>query len=429
QLAVGRLPFEGATPHSLLKRIAGGEYLPPERANPHVHAQLARIITRALARDPARRYQSAGALLEDIDAMLLRLGIDGEAGLKTLLADPQAHARDLQAQLGGRYLALGRAAMARGATGHAVEDFNRILAIDPNHAEVRSILKRLSARQWTWRVARAVGLGALGAALITLVAPSIAQWWQASARVLAARPGATLAAVTLTRDVPFELRGRGDLYINGQLVGSAVTGVISHALAAGPHSARLVGDKKSDEASFTVPSAGPVSAVRLDVVVVETPVVRTREIAFKPGTGWVTVYVDGAREPAIREAMGDFKLRLPYGTRRLRFENDRAQPLERELVVSDGEPIGVVVIHLKPLPAKLYIDGAPDGAIVEVAGKATLINERTRGEPIFVPLEFAPGEKSRAYDVSVKKDGQTFRQRMVFHAGEEQRLQVPGEPL
>ena len=87
-------------------------------------------------------------------------------------------------------------------------------------------------------------------------------------------------------------------------------------------------------------------------------------------------------------------------------------------------------VRLKPLDAKLRIDGAPDGVVVEVAQRRFVLNERTREDPIFVPLP--EGQGAKEYEVIVRsQDGEHefLRQRVLFKPGEEQTLAVPTKPL
>src|SRR5210317_776114 len=60
--STGRLPFVGRNPHHLLKLLLGGEYPDPLRLHPAIGAELAAIMQKALARDPADRYQSAAEM-------------------------------------------------------------------------------------------------------------------------------------------------------------------------------------------------------------------------------------------------------------------------------------------------------------------------------------------------------------------------------
>ena len=64
-LAVKRM-FEGETMH-VLSLVREAQYDPPEEVIPDLPAKLNEILRRALAKDPANRYQSAGEMLADIE--------------------------------------------------------------------------------------------------------------------------------------------------------------------------------------------------------------------------------------------------------------------------------------------------------------------------------------------------------------------------
>ncbi|MFQ3660890.1 MAG: serine/threonine-protein kinase, partial [Chloroflexaceae bacterium] len=73
----GRRAFEGSVQEVLLGHLYG-QIVPPSRLNPALSPDLDAVIVRATARDPAERYQSAGAFVRD-----LRLAAQG-AGAATV---------------------------------------------------------------------------------------------------------------------------------------------------------------------------------------------------------------------------------------------------------------------------------------------------------------------------------------------------------
>jgi len=74
-LAAGRAPFHGTTPADIMCRVVSEEPPPPRRLRPEVHRDVETIIVRAMEKEPARRYASAGALADDIDRFLRGEGI------------------------------------------------------------------------------------------------------------------------------------------------------------------------------------------------------------------------------------------------------------------------------------------------------------------------------------------------------------------
>lgn len=156
QLAVGRLPFEGATAHALLRKILEGRFTDAARAAPRVGHRFAAIVAKALARDPDARYPSAEALRNDLCAFLKEAGWDvPERELRAYFADPDTVVAALLERLKERLPALGEAAQRAGNAGDAMGYFNRALAIDPGNTRVLSLVRRAARRRQVLRVVRA----------------------------------------------------------------------------------------------------------------------------------------------------------------------------------------------------------------------------------------------------------------------------------
>jgi serine/threonine protein kinase len=70
ELLTLRAPVTGDTPAELMKQLADGVPTPPRRINPAVPRDLETIVLTALAREPGRRYTTAGELAADLRAFL-----------------------------------------------------------------------------------------------------------------------------------------------------------------------------------------------------------------------------------------------------------------------------------------------------------------------------------------------------------------------
>jgi serine/threonine protein kinase/tetratricopeptide (TPR) repeat protein len=66
EMATGRAAFSGETPAQTALAITGRQPTHPRSLNRAMPAGLGRIIMRALAKDPAQRYQSTGDLFDDL---------------------------------------------------------------------------------------------------------------------------------------------------------------------------------------------------------------------------------------------------------------------------------------------------------------------------------------------------------------------------
>src|SRR5205085_3044897 len=62
--------FPGRDRQELLRQIAFEEPKPPRRVDPVVPADLETIVLKALAKDPAERYATAGALADEMRRFL-----------------------------------------------------------------------------------------------------------------------------------------------------------------------------------------------------------------------------------------------------------------------------------------------------------------------------------------------------------------------
>jgi len=72
-LATGQAPFESARRGTLIQDIRDGESAPPAQLNPELSPGLCTIITKAMAREPGERYDSAAEMAADLQLALKRL--------------------------------------------------------------------------------------------------------------------------------------------------------------------------------------------------------------------------------------------------------------------------------------------------------------------------------------------------------------------
>jgi eukaryotic-like serine/threonine-protein kinase len=70
ELLTGRPPFKGATTLETLERLRTQEPVPPSRLQPKLPHDLSTICLKALAREPARRYATAGEMADDLRRFL-----------------------------------------------------------------------------------------------------------------------------------------------------------------------------------------------------------------------------------------------------------------------------------------------------------------------------------------------------------------------
>ncbi len=70
RLVTGRTPFRGQTVKDILRAQVKEDAEPPSKANADVSPEVSAIIQRLMEKDPAARYQTANALLEDLEELL-----------------------------------------------------------------------------------------------------------------------------------------------------------------------------------------------------------------------------------------------------------------------------------------------------------------------------------------------------------------------
>ncbi len=465
QLTTGLLPFQGESPAALLLAITKGTYDPPAKHNPRIHRNIARIIDRCMAKDPKNRYGTADDLRADIDAVLAQAGIPegGQLHLKEALENRSRFSQQLENDLVGTYFELGKTALENGHTGTALEHFDRVLSQEPEHKEVRALMLSLEKRSWGKKLAFLVATAAIFIGVLTLGIKALPpDLFDPTSATVPAQPTTKPAVSPKTvapkqRSVGFVFEGRGDLYVDGNLVAKGIFNSFATLVSPGEHTVRFVGPLDQDEQSFTVYEQGPVDPIRLKVrsevekpnpppmptpqpvpaakpqpAIVEPKPIQakagqTREVTFRTDGGWAHVDLNGKR--IANNKFGKFRLEIPHGRHKVRFTNTDALPEEMTLVVNESQPpVGSpIVIRLKPKPALLYLTGEPNGSLVRIAGRAYPRDALTRGDPIHVQLP--KGKGRHAYRLSVEDNGKViFEKTVEFSAGKRLDVAVAGQP-
>jgi eukaryotic-like serine/threonine-protein kinase len=157
-LATGRLPFSGKNPQQILRRVVECEYPDPLRIRASIGGALRGIIVRAMAKAPADRHAGVAELEAALLAFLEASGVrDPDLCLVEYLADPEAKAVALIAEIVPRLVVLGTSAAERGDVPAALDSWNRVLALDEGNEEVMRRIKALGRAQGK---RRALGIAA-----------------------------------------------------------------------------------------------------------------------------------------------------------------------------------------------------------------------------------------------------------------------------
>jgi len=148
QLTVGKLPFEGKNPHEILKRIGECRFPDPRQANPRVGNELGKIILKAMAREPADRFPDITDMLAALERFLDGSGLgDSAKELARYFQAPTSYELALKARLIDHLTRRGKQLLADKQSGAALELFDRVLTIVPQHPPVLALLDGMARRR------------------------------------------------------------------------------------------------------------------------------------------------------------------------------------------------------------------------------------------------------------------------------------------
>jgi serine/threonine-protein kinase len=354
---VGELPFSGANPAQVLRRVLDGLYTPAEQAHPRVGKRFSRLLDRALARDPAERLPDVVALREALAAELERVEIgDARELLDRWAEDPEALAQAEEPRLVQKLCALGKAAARVGDPVGAADDYNRALAYAPHDAELLKIVAGMRRNEARARLLRKLAPVLLGA----------------------------VAAGTLAFLVGKALRARPDVPAPPASVAVAASSA-APAMSAPPASTSAsAGPPATTASTARIPvTVRPVRPV--DPRVVSRKVTITR---LRPENG-VLVRIDRS-ETATPVSVGQ-TFDLDGEEHTLRFSCLGEMCEQKVVTIAPGRGDDALRVELRILPARLVVDGeaghlyglverpelaaVPPGAVLTVPmslGKATV---------------------------------------------------------
>jgi eukaryotic-like serine/threonine-protein kinase len=427
QMATGALPFSGKNPHEVLRRVSEGKFADPRTVNRLVSDQLARVISRSLARKPDDRYPS-------IEAMVVELRIyAGDAGLgnpREELRHYLTESEDYEKVLVPRMVsALVDSGLREQATKHrarALELWNRALVFEPDNKVVLSELRRLERGERMRRWAIGGGIVAALAALVTgglsMATKAINQRKSAVAVERAAGGGKTAPvahapapnneaqpAAAPTR-VPPPSRG--------------VSSAISNAVRV-VREARRPSTPDKAPARNEAPATSGQPEKTADDTVAEKAAVPTITLALGFTPSRVEVWMDGKK--AFDYGPQQNRITIPWNQpHRLEFRNDTCCNRKEVLVGPQlyRPPNDHLFVNLDPKPARLVVSLDPP-----VPGATLLIREvnDSKGKPWRaralpgekIPVPFDGGDEMRkSLEVTVFKGDKTTVNQVTITAGE-----------
>ncbi len=200
---VGHLPFEGANPAQVLRRVLACSFPKPDDEQPPIGRMWAAILERALQRNPNDRFVDCAEMEEAIGTELAHLGVtEPSEELARFLANPSAYAAEHKTRLIAVLCEKAGHARQAGDVMRAAADYNRAIAYAPDDRDLMRSLARVNAITKRSKLARqasyALVLGAACASLSFAGNRAIRKTWLARAAsqgVIVGLPGAASAAV------------------------------------------------------------------------------------------------------------------------------------------------------------------------------------------------------------------------------------------
>jgi serine/threonine-protein kinase len=152
QMVVGRTPFQGKDPLTVIAALVSGEFLRPGQVDARVGPELEAVILRCLKRQPAERYADGAALataLRELAAATspARAIGDDAAALSAFHDDHAAFERRIGPAVADGAVDRARASVRRGELTKALAQINRALAYAPGHRGAESVLGTISSRR------------------------------------------------------------------------------------------------------------------------------------------------------------------------------------------------------------------------------------------------------------------------------------------
>jgi len=164
---VGHLPFEGANPAQVLRRVLEGVYPDAERERGTVGKRWSAVLDRALAHDPAARFPNALAMRDALVDELRRLGVTSpRAEIEAWCDGPEAYAAAHEKRMIDRLCAQARAARQAGDSLAAAADYNRALAYAPHDQQLLRVVASMHRAEARRRFVRRMAPALLGAIVL-----------------------------------------------------------------------------------------------------------------------------------------------------------------------------------------------------------------------------------------------------------------------
>jgi serine/threonine-protein kinase len=150
-MVVGRTPFPGKDPLTVIAALMAGEFLRPSQVDAHVGPELEAVILRCLKRTPAERYADGNAVHAALREVASASAVGDEAAaVRAFHEDHAAFEKSVGRAVADAAVDKGRACVKRGELSRALAHINRALAYVPGHRGAEALLSTISSRRrWT----------------------------------------------------------------------------------------------------------------------------------------------------------------------------------------------------------------------------------------------------------------------------------------
>jgi serine/threonine-protein kinase len=382
EATVGQVPFDGSNPHAIIKKIVEGKFIHPLNANPKLEHHLAKTIAKCLVPNPDDRYQTAKALMYDLDRSLETIGITAISDeLAAYFSNPEQWWAGKIPNIIAQTLDLGLASSRSGQHTLAIDHFNRVLALEPGNEKALAATKSMYKKR---RINRALGWTAITVSIVIAIAAGV---WASNADFGARRSEAN------------------NMDLNGDQA----------AIQASPDAR----PQKNKVTVFDAGAAEPAPSVSTSSPKVPSRrITAKREIVFTPSPMAVTIVIDGKKRflfgPTSRKQL------VAPGRHTISFiPNDEKRFVEKTWKIN--VPPGNKPFHfrerLRWRPATLMVR-SDVAATVTIPGRAT----HTANKLFKVSIKNGPKEK---ITVLVSADGyMPITKQVSLTAGEQAELAV-----
>jgi len=364
-LVTGQLPYAGSNPSIILRNIIEGVRREVLDVQPGVAPKLADVINRLLELEPDARYDSAEAVAIALAAVLDEVELTPEAdwSLIRYLVAADDYEERLRDHLDEVLLDQGRSALRTGDHLVAQRMFNRLLAQDPHHEEVLTLLSDLH-QHGPDDGDHARALTGLGGGLAVLAIGVAAWWWMVPPDDLG------LVGTESVARVPPPIAARGTMDPEELILAPEprVTQVARPIAALPPKS--LPVRTTTDDLGYPVAVAEPD----------QEPAEVLEPVADEPATlvitlgrkSYANVYIDGVEvgqvpfKPRYRVEAGPHELRLggPAVEDFVRaFTAEAGGVVEFKGVLLERKPVRVVVPESYPPDCLVQRDGVDLGTL------------------------------------------------------------------